>query len=68
MLRTSRSFKRGMLAGALLLAALNSVLILLMPSVALVTPGLRALAAANLFVNIFFVIFLWSRERRAGAA
>jgi len=68
MLSTSQSFKRGMIAGALLLAALNSVLILLMPSVAMVTPELRALAAANLLVNIFIVIFLYRRERRAGAA
>jgi len=68
MLTTSQSFKRGMLAGALLLASLNSVLILLMPSVSIVTPELRALAAANLLVDVSVVIFLYSRERRAGAA
>jgi hypothetical protein len=67
MLRTSPSFKRGLLAGALLLAAFNSVLMLLMPSIPVVTPELRMLAAANLLVCVSGGIFLYNRERRGRA-
>jgi len=71
MLRTSQPFKRGLLAGALLMAGFNSVLVLVMPAIPaipVVPPELKVLAALNLVFCVFAGIFLYQRERRAGAA
>jgi hypothetical protein len=71
MLKTSQAFKRGLLAGALLLAGFNSVLVLLMPAIPaipVVPPELKVLAALNLLVCVSAGAFVYHRERRAGAA